>query len=415
MSETQRNAELILLRRGGTQAWRVVIADDEVLSGELLERMLLRMGHQVVGTAQNGADAVTLARELLPDVVLMDLRMPVTDGWTAMTELTRDLIAPVVAVSALDDRESLELAARAGASAFLPKPVREADLERALDAAVTRFADVREIQKWRAEAEQRAQAQSALADELARVTRERDALRQALVVTARRAAMVSLVRSLTHDMNNALTPIVACAQLIAFQYKQDADTQERTRQIVEYAQRIAGWTGMLRQISSEARAEPIVFSFNGILQDVLQLYRERFARKEIVVAAEFDEQVPPMRGYPEVLQEMFVNFFHLAAGGMRNGDQFQVHTLYVETENSVLTVLTHSGASIAPENLPFLMEPNFSDARFSADDFLRWVFWSAHEIVKTHGGTFEVTSPVYAAQRGARIQIWLPVQARVAA
>lgn len=392
------------------QAWRVVIAEDEVLPAELLKRMLLRLGHTVVGTAQNGLEALALTRELKPDIVLMDLRMPVMDGWTAAAELARDALAPVVVVSALDDRESLEQAVAAGASAFLTKPVREDDLERALELAVARFADMQEVRKWRADAEQRAREQAALAQELANVVRELRAAQLQLVTAARRAAVASLARSLAHEINNALTPIIGYAQMIALLHAHEPETIARTNQIVEHAQRIASWTAAFRQISVGANRERIPFSFNGIAQDVFNLYGERFERNGVVPSLELDENLPVMYGYPDQLLQVLMNLIQNSLEALRGSGTIQFRTRHLNAQDAVEATLTDSGAGISPEDLPHVTEPGFSTKRTFADDTsLGWGLFTANQIVKAHQGILEISSPAEGNQHGTSVRIQLPL------
>lgn len=394
----------------GKRGWRVVIADDEALPAELLKRMLVRLGHVVVGSAQNGAEAITITREVQPDLVLMDLRMPVMDGWTATAELGRDLLAPIVVVSALEDRESLEQAVAAGASAFLTKPVREDELERALELAVARFADLQEIRKWRASAERRAQAEAAQAEELARVVRELREAQLQLVTAARRAAIASLARSLTHEINNALTPIIGFAQMISLHHPDDAETVARANQIVEYAQRIANWTTAFRQISVGSRRERIEFSFNGIVRDVLDLYAERLARFGIVTGIELDDGVAVMLGYPDQLQEVLMNLIQNSVEAMRGGGTLHFKTEWVKTDDLVIATLTDSGTGISLQDLPHVIEPGFSTKQASGgDSSLGWGLFTAHQIVKAHQGTLELCSPADGNTHGTTVRLRLPV------
>ena len=152
-----------------------------------------------------------MTRQLLPDVVVMDLRMPVMDGWTAMAELTREPLAPVVVVTALDDREAIEQAVLAGASGYLTKPVREDDLERTLELAIARFADLQDIRRLRTETEESRRAQTIQLEELEQRIQELRDVQAQLASAARRAALTSLAHGLAHEINNALTPIMGNA------------------------------------------------------------------------------------------------------------------------------------------------------------------------------------------------------------
>ena len=104
---------------------RVVIADDESVICMDLREMLNNLGYLVVGEAGDGRSAVNLARELRPDVVLMDIKMPDMDGIEAARILTEERIAPVVLLTAFSQRDLVERAKEAGVIGYLVKPFRK--------------------------------------------------------------------------------------------------------------------------------------------------------------------------------------------------------------------------------------------------------------------------------------------------
>src|ERR1051326_972644 len=107
---------------------RIIIADDEPIIRIDLKEELTRQGYLVVGEAVDGVSAVNLARELRPDLVVMDIRMPELDGITAAETLTREKIAPVVLVTAYNDEELIERAKSAGVVNYIVKPWRQSDI-----------------------------------------------------------------------------------------------------------------------------------------------------------------------------------------------------------------------------------------------------------------------------------------------
>lgn len=117
---------------------RILVVDDHQMLREALVGMLEASGFEVVGAVADGADATSLATELAPDLVLMDLSMPVLNGLDA-TRLLRE-VAPdtaVVMFSAFDSPELKRQAFAAGAVAFLPKGCGNDRLRATLEAAVT--------------------------------------------------------------------------------------------------------------------------------------------------------------------------------------------------------------------------------------------------------------------------------------
>ena len=120
---------------------RVLIAEDEALIRMDLREMLVEDGHEVIGEARNGAEAIELARSLAPDVVFMDINMPGVSGIEAAGVLGEERIAPVVMVTAFSQLGYAEQAAAAGAMAYVVKPFSRADIIPAMAVAVARFAE----------------------------------------------------------------------------------------------------------------------------------------------------------------------------------------------------------------------------------------------------------------------------------
>jgi len=125
----------------------VIIADDEALIRLDLREMLTSLGYLVVGEAGDGRSAVNLARELRPDIVIMDIKMPDMDGIEAARILTEERIAPVLLLSAYSQRDLVERAREAGVAGYLVKPFRENDLAPAIEVALSRFAEFRTLEK----------------------------------------------------------------------------------------------------------------------------------------------------------------------------------------------------------------------------------------------------------------------------
>src|SRR5437763_2394690 len=125
-----------------TTSRRVLIAEDEALIRLDLKEMLQEEGYDVVGEASDGEQAVKLAEELAPDLVILDVKMPVLDGISAAERIVSARIAPVVMLTAFSQRELVERAVDAGAMAYLVKPFAKSDLLPTIEVAVARHAQV---------------------------------------------------------------------------------------------------------------------------------------------------------------------------------------------------------------------------------------------------------------------------------
>jgi response regulator NasT len=126
---------------------RIIIADDESLVRADLREALTELGYLVVGEVGDGQSAVNMARELDPDVVVMDIKMPGLDGIEAAQVLTQEKIAPVVLLTAYSQRELIDRAKEAGVVGYLVKPFRETDLTPAIELAMARFSEFRALEE----------------------------------------------------------------------------------------------------------------------------------------------------------------------------------------------------------------------------------------------------------------------------
>ena len=125
---------------------RVVIAEDEALIRLDLAEMLVEEGYDVVGQAEDGERAIELAVELRPDLVILDVKMPRLDGIAAAEQIAGRRLAPVVILTAFSQRELVERARDAGAMAYLVKPFDQSDLVPAIEMAVSRFSELRQLE-----------------------------------------------------------------------------------------------------------------------------------------------------------------------------------------------------------------------------------------------------------------------------
>jgi response regulator NasT len=125
----------------------VVIAEDEALIRLDLKEMLEEDGYVVVGEAGDGEQAIRLAAELKPDLVILDVKMPVLDGISAAERIVADRIAPCLILTAFSQRDLVERARDAGAMAYLVKPFTKADLVPAIEMAVSRHEEMVALSK----------------------------------------------------------------------------------------------------------------------------------------------------------------------------------------------------------------------------------------------------------------------------
>jgi response regulator NasT len=118
---------------------RVIIADDEAVIRMGIQQLMVSLGHQVVGTAANGYDALKKTRLLKPDLLLLDIKMPEPDGLTVAEILAEEMPLPIIMLTAYSERNLIERAANASVMGYLVKPIHQNKLGPAIEVAISRF------------------------------------------------------------------------------------------------------------------------------------------------------------------------------------------------------------------------------------------------------------------------------------
>lgn len=126
---------------------RILIADDESIILMDLREMLTNLGYLIVGEASDGQSAVNMARELRPDLVVMDIMMPAMDGIEAAKLLTAERIAPVLLLTAYSQADLVDRAKEAGVVGYLVKPFLESNLAPAIEVTLARFEEFQALRK----------------------------------------------------------------------------------------------------------------------------------------------------------------------------------------------------------------------------------------------------------------------------
>ncbi len=141
---------------------RIVVAEDEAIIRLDLAEMLGESGYEVVGQASNGEQAVALTREHHPDLVIMDVKMPVLDGISAAEQLGKERIAPVIMLTAFSQKELVERARDAGVMAYIVKPFTRDDLAPAIDIARSRWTELTALEREVADLGERLETRKAV-------------------------------------------------------------------------------------------------------------------------------------------------------------------------------------------------------------------------------------------------------------
>lgn len=126
-------------------AIRILIAEDNDLVSLTLEEQLKGLGYDVIGIARSGAECVSLAARLKPDLIIMDIRMPEMEGTEAAARIREIMSVPIIMLTAYADKETIKKAEAAGALAYLVKPVNENELPPAINIAIARHKEIQSL------------------------------------------------------------------------------------------------------------------------------------------------------------------------------------------------------------------------------------------------------------------------------
>ena len=126
-------------------AVRVVIAEDEAIVRLDLKEIMEEEGYEVVGETGRGDEAVDLVRQHKPDLAILDIKMPGSDGLTAARAISSERLCAVLILTAFSQRDLIEQARNAGALAYLVKPFQKSELLPAIEMALGRFAEMKAL------------------------------------------------------------------------------------------------------------------------------------------------------------------------------------------------------------------------------------------------------------------------------
>jgi len=203
----------------------VLIAEDNEESAELLSFLVEDMGWRVVAAVTNGVAAVEQVRTLRPDLVIMDLAMPQLNGVEATRRIQETCPTPVVALTAYEEPHWLRQASRAGVGAYLVKPVRAKDLERAAAVALARFDDMLQLRRMIAE--------------ITRAEQERRELEERVKESQKLKSLSVLAGGIAHDFNNLLVGVLGNVELARLELPADSPIHKYLQGIEVSGQRAA--------------------------------------------------------------------------------------------------------------------------------------------------------------------------------
>ena len=325
---------------------RILIVEDERLIAEELHDRLTSLGATVVGSVVSGAQAVSQADALRPDLVLMDICLKgEMDGITAATAIRQTVGTPVVFLTAHSDHMTVDRAKTAGPYGYLLKPVQEHELRIALSLALHRCGVERELQLAEA--------------------RLRDA--QKLEAVGRLAGGVA------HDVNNMMTVVSGYAELLLTQLPSADPNRGLVEELKAAGDRVAGVTRQLLSFSRHRSTRPRACAIDDLLSSTEPVLAQVLPR-HVTLARRSDARDARLLIDPAQFEQILLNLVLNARDAMPRGGtvtiEASVATAAVgwRTDDQrempageyVLVAVSDTGAGVAPGVADRIFEPFFS-------------------------------------------------------
>ena len=346
----------------------VLVVDDDPFIRATTGKVLTSRGFEVL-QAGNGREGLDLFRERGPDLLIVDLKMPVMNGLELLSRLS-DVIerTPVLVISGEGGLDEAVEALRLGAWDYLVKPIVSAEvLHHAVDKALERAALIRENEAHRQNLERQVQ-QRTLELRKANLELEHQFLKQQKL-----GVIGTIAGGMAHDFNNILSSVVFSTELVrgALSAGQQPDQEDLDR-ILRVCQRGTSLIRSVLHFTGKMNEEFSRFSIRDILLETLEIIRGT-TPAHIAIEADLGQNLGTLLGDPVHLQQVLMNLATNAVHALadipepRIAISASVHPgqdsgLLITDPDSVLTVITVSdnGAGVPDEDLPKLCEPFFT-------------------------------------------------------
>ena len=312
---------------------RVLIAEDDSLVSKMTQRVLHQIGCTVIGEASNGQQAIEMAQTMQPDVILMDIEMPDMDGLEATLRIQTSCPTPVVVLTAFDMPELVEQAGEVGVGAYLLKPAKARDMERAITIATARFGDMMELRRLNAELQLRNKQ-----------------------LQARNEDLDAYAHTVAHDLKEPLSMIVAYTDLLKEEARLPDTLQMHLNAIARSGRKMNNIIDELQLLASvrKANVERRPLNMTRIIaeaqQRLVHLIEEYQA--EFVIVGTW----PVALGHAPWVEEIWTNFI---SNGIKYGGQPPRLVLgaTVRSDGMARFWVRDNGPGLTPEEQTQLFKP----------------------------------------------------------
>jgi two-component system, cell cycle sensor histidine kinase and response regulator CckA len=366
----------------------LIVEDERIVAGDLRSR-LRRMGYRVCGIASNGTDAIRLADEHHPDLVLMDIRLDGTmDGIQAADTIKRTHNLPIIYLSAYADQSTVERAKVTEPFGYLLKPFEDSELRTTIEMALYKRS----------------------------MEEERHVLEAQLLQAQKMESIGTLVVGLAHNLNNILAIVMGYASRLERSPDDPTKVMQSVTAINQAVRRGAGLIQQLIGVTTKSNLQYSTVDVNAILEDLIRMVIEVFP-KTVTFEQHLDPFHPKVSAEQNQLHQALLNTLLNARDAMPQGGTITISTQTVSSASLrgkfpnlqespyVRIAISDTGEGMDEETLQHIFEPFFTTRDRAT--FTGLGLSVVYGIVTSHKGFIDVSSK---SGQGSTISLFFPAE-----
>ena len=400
---------------------RILIVEDEAIVSLDIQNRLQRLGYEVVGIADTGLEALELARDEQPDIVLMDIHIyGDIDGIETSRLIRKEIDVPVVFLTANSDKNTIQRAQETEPFAYIIKPFKDTELNSTIEIALHRHKLEKELEtRVQERTAELARVNDQLRREVAesqRISKVNAELEQQLRQSQRMESLGQLAGGIAHDFNNMLTIIKGYSELVLGSIDQSGPLYDDVNMVREAAERATALTGKLLTFGRRQPLDVTTFEINTTIRSALDMLRPLLGE---TVRIETELHPDPLFIHTDasLFDQVIINLSVNARDAMPAGGQINISTAIcsVQTEQInrfinlspgayALISIRDTGIGMSEEILNRIFEPFYTTKNTGKGTGLGLAM--VYSIIQQSGGQIDVHS---APDKGTNFEVYLPL------
>ncbi|CAI2718986.1 sensor histidine kinase [Nitrospina watsonii] len=377
-------------------ASRILIVDDELTNVQLLEKVLEHDGYRNFQSVTDPRRVLDTYRSFRPDLVLLDLNMPVIDGFEIMErlkEIEKESYLPVLVLTAQADLETRLRALRMGARDYVNKPFEISEI-------CSRIRNILEVRLLHNQIQSQNQI---LEEKISERTATMMAYHEQLMHAEKLSAVGKLAASIAHEINNPLMGVRNILEQIRGANTLNEELQGLTDLAVRETTRVMDLATRLRQFYRPSTGKAVALDLHQVFDDMMALKVKNFKNKNIQVVKQYAENLPKVTGVEDQVKQVALNLLQNAEEAI-HGPNGKIRVVTSVLESEVTVQVEDTGCGIASEDIPKIFEPFYTTKAEVKGTGLGLSV--SYGIVQKHGGSIECAST---PGSGTRFTLKLPI------